>query len=71
MMKKLISTLICASIFTTFMLSSCSHRMEKNKSKVQATENKVQATENKTEGYLYYQNDHSLKGDSTTVKKTP
>jgi len=38
--------------------------MEKNKSK-------VQATENKTEGYLYYQNDHSLKGDSTTVKKTP
>ncbi|MCF2443176.1 hypothetical protein L0657_04335 [Dyadobacter sp. CY345] len=62
-MKNIKTTLVLSSLLLTSMLSSCSRQT--------GTDNKkVQTTENKTEGYLYHQNDHNMKGDSTTVKKS-
>ena len=60
-MKKLTTIFFINLVMAAALLTSCSHQMEqKNK--------KVKTTENKTEGYLYYQNDQSSKGDSTIKK---
>lgn len=60
-MKKLIAIFLINLVMAVTLLTSCSRQMEqKNK--------KVKTTENKTEGYLYYQNDQSTKGDSTIKK---
>lgn len=50
-------------VAATCMVAACSPKMERKAKK-------VKTTENKTEGYLYYQNDHTMKGDST-LKKNP
>ncbi len=63
-MKNIKITLILSAVTLIGLISSCSRQMG-------ADNKKVQTTENKTEGYLYHQNDHNMKGDSTTVKKSP
>lgn len=60
-MKKIIGLFLINLLVGGTFLTSCSRQMEQ-KSK------KVKTTENKTEGYLYYQNDQSTKGDSTIKK---
>ena len=60
-MKKIIAMLLFNSLIVATFLTSCSRQME-------AKGKKVKTTENKTEGYLYYQNDQSSKGDSTIKK---
>ncbi|TKT91430.1 hypothetical protein [Dyadobacter frigoris] len=60
-MKRIIAIFLINSLMAVTLLTSCSRQMDQ-KSK------KIKTTENKTEGYLYYQNDQSSKGDSTIKK---
>ncbi|MCF0057220.1 hypothetical protein [Dyadobacter sp. CY356] len=60
-MRKIIAVFMMNALVAVTLLTSCSRQME-------AKGKKVKTTENKTEGYLYYQNDQSSKGDSTIKK---
>ncbi len=60
-MKKIALILGMILLTGSFLCSSCSRQMERKTKK-------VKSTENKTEGYLYYQNDQEIKGDSAVKK---
>lgn len=60
-MKKITLILAMTLLTGSFLCSSCARQMERRAKK-------AKTTENKTEGYLYYQNDQGVKGDSAVKK---